>query len=167
MVSRRSMVAGAVGTTMAGAAVALPARSSGVIYPGISIQGIDVSGMNSKASEELLRSAFTPLEDHAVTYTFEDQTWKASLTDLGIIVDYETMMNEAWKEGRDDGVIGRYATLLAQGDERNVPLTILQDDLKLDCLPQQHRRPDPDRGPERPPRAARFGNRHPGRCDRP
>ncbi len=134
MISRRGLVAGAFGTTVAAAAVALPARSQGQFYPGASVQGIAIEGMSQTDSEEMLRAAFTPLEDHAVTYTFEDQTWQASLTDLGMIVDYESMLDEAWDQGRDGGVIDRYATLLNQGDTHNVPLSVLQDDLKLSAF---------------------------------
>ncbi len=131
MISRRGLVAGALGTTVAAVAVALPARSQGQFYPGTSVQGIAIQGMSQSGSEEMLRLAFTPLEDHAVTYTFEDQTWPASLTDLGMIVDYEAMLDAAWDQGRDGSVIDRYATLLNQGDAHNVPLSVLQDDLKL------------------------------------
>ena len=134
MISRRGLVAGAFGTTVATAAVALPARSQGQFYPGASVQGITIEGMSQSDSEEMLRAAFTPLEDQAVTYTFEDQTWPASLTDLGMIVDYESMLEQAWNQGRDGSVIDRYATLLNQGDTHNVPLSVLQDDLKLSAF---------------------------------
>jgi vancomycin resistance protein YoaR len=127
------MVAGAIGTTLAGVAVTLPARNSGLMYPGTSVHGIDVSGMTASDSETMLRAAFTPLEDHAVTYTFEDLTWDAPLTDLGMIVDYETMLDQAWGHGRDGSVIDRYALLVDQGDPRQVPLAILRDDQKLDA----------------------------------
>ncbi|MEJ7902140.1 MAG: peptidoglycan binding domain-containing protein, partial [Thermomicrobiales bacterium] len=134
MISRRGLVAGAFGTTVATAALALPARSQGQFYPGASVQGIAIEGMSQSDSEEMLRAAFTPLEDQAVTYTFEDQTWPASLTDLGMIVDYESMLEQAWNQGRDGSVIDRYATLLNQGDTHNVPLSVLQDDLKLSAF---------------------------------
>ena len=133
MVSRRGMVAGAIGATVAGVAVALPALSNGKIYPGTSVQGIDLAGMSREESETLLRAAFTPLEDQAVTYTFEDQSWEANLTDLGMIVDYESLLEDAWGQGRDGGPIERYSALLDQGGARNVPLTVIQDDLKLDA----------------------------------
>lgn len=128
------MVAGALGTTAAAVAVALPARSQGQFYPGASVQGIPVGGMSRSDGEEMLRSAFTPLEDRAVTYTFEDQSWDASLTDLGMIVDYESMLKQAWAQGRDGSVIDRYATLLEQGGQHDVPLSVIQDDLKLETF---------------------------------
>lgn len=133
MVSRRGMVAGVVGATVAAAAIALPASSSDVYYPGSQVQGIDLSGLDRRQSEAVLRAAFTPLEDKAVTYTFEGQEWNASLTDLGFIVDYEAMLDEAWATGRGDNVVERYKILLDQGDNHNIPLILLGDDLKLDA----------------------------------
>ncbi len=134
MISRRGLVAGAAGATVAGVAVTLPVRSAGLMYPGTFVHGIDVSGMTPTDAQELLRAAFTPLEDMAVTYTFEDQEWDASLTDLGMIVDYESMIDRALEQGRDGSVVDRYASLLDRGDPRNVPLQLLRDDLKLDAF---------------------------------
>lgn len=134
MVSRRELVGGVVGVTAVGAMVALPAIASGTFYTGSQVQGIDLSGLDRAEGEDVLRAAFTPLEDLAVTYTFEGQEWKSSLTDLGFIVDYETMVAEAWDSGRGDNVIERYQILLDQGGTHNVPLRLLQDDQKLDAF---------------------------------
>lgn len=133
MVSRRGLVAGVAGATAVAAIVALPVRSNDMFYPGTHIQGIDISGLDRRTSEERLRLAFTPLEDRAVTFTFEGQHWDASLTDLGFIVDYEAMLDAAWQTGRGSNVIERYAILLDQGESHNVPLQLLHDDLKLDA----------------------------------
>lgn len=133
MVSRRDLAAGVVGATAVGAMVALPAMAAGKFYSGTQVQGIDLSGLDRTEGEDVLRAAFTPLEDLAVTYTFEGQEWAASLTDLGFIVDYETMVAEAWDTGRGDNVIERYQILLDQGGTHNVPLRLLQDDQKLDA----------------------------------
>lgn len=132
MVSRRDFAAGVVGVTAVGAMVALPAVATGEFYSGTQVQGIDLSGLNRTEGEDVLRAAFTPLEDLAVTYTFEGQEWVASLTDLGFIVDYETMVAEAWDTGRGSNVFERYQILLDQGGTHNVPLRLLQDDQKLD-----------------------------------
>lgn len=133
MVSRRDLAAGVVGATAVGAMVALPAMAAGKFYSGTQVQGIDLSGLDRTEGEDVLRAAFTPLEDLAVIYTFEGQEWSASLTDLGFIVDYETMVAEAWDTGRGDNVIERYQILLDQGGTHNVPLRLLQDDQKLDA----------------------------------
>ena len=132
LISRRSMVAGSLGTTMAAVAIALPARCSGNVYPGTTVQGINISGMSRATGESLLRSTFSPIESNAMNYSFEGQTWNASLADLGMTVDYDAMLEEAMAQGRDGNVVNRYRTLLAEGEERRVPIAIVLDEPTLD-----------------------------------
>ena len=131
LISRRSMVAGSLGTTMAAVAIALPARCSGNVYPGTNVHGINLSGMSGAAGETLLRSTFRAMESNAVTYTFEGRTWNAGVADLGMAVDYDAMIEGAMAQGRDGSVADRYLTLLAEGEERRVPLVIARDDATL------------------------------------
>ena len=131
LISRRSMVAGSLGTTMAAVAIALPARCSGNVYPGTNVHGINLSGMSGAAGESLLRSTFRAMESNAVTYTFEGRTWNAGVADLGMAVDYDAMIEGAMAQGRDGSVADRYLTLLAEGEERRVPLVIARDDATL------------------------------------
>jgi vancomycin resistance protein YoaR len=126
------MVAGSLGTTMAAVAIALPTRCSGNVYPGTTVQGINISGMSRATSESLLRSTFSQIESNAVRYSFEGQTWNASLADLGMRVDYDTMLERAMAQGRDGSLVNRYRTLLAEGEERHVPLAIQREDATLD-----------------------------------
>lgn len=126
------MVAGSLGTTMAAVAIALPARCSGNVYPGTTVQGINISGMSRATGESLLRSTFSPIESNAMNYSFEGQTWNASLADLGMTVDYDAMLEEAMAQGRDGNVVNRYRTLLAEGEERRVPIAIVLDEPTLD-----------------------------------
>ncbi len=133
MVSRRSLVAGSIGSTIAAAAVALPARCSGNVYPGTIVQGLDLSGMTESNAENTLRSSFQAFENNAVTYAFEGQTWRASLADLGMRIDYDRTLEMAMNQGRDGSVADRYLTLLAMGDERQVHLAIERSDLQLDA----------------------------------
>ncbi len=136
MMSRRDLTAGVAGATFLGTMVALPVLAADEFYSGTQVQGIDLSGLDRTRGEEVLRAAFTPLEDRAVTFTFEGQEWAASLTDLGFIVDYEAMIAEAWKTGRGSNPVERYQILLDQGGTHNVPLRLLQDDQKLDAYLQ-------------------------------
>jgi vancomycin resistance protein YoaR len=122
MSSRRSLIGGVVGATAAAVAIALPARSSGEMYPDTRVQGVDVSGLSRKESETLLRNAFAPLEAYACSFTFEDKEWRASLLDLGITVEYQKMLDDAFAHGRSINPFERYATLASQGDPRNVPI---------------------------------------------
>ena len=55
--SRRSFIAAAAGISIASVGVALPARSAGVFYPGTSVHGIDIGGLDRSAAETMLRQA--------------------------------------------------------------------------------------------------------------
>lgn len=133
MLSRRSFVAAAVAATGAGAAAVLPARHQGQFYPGARAENVDLSGFTRGQGNAVLRATFASFEQQALTFTFEDKTWNASLADLGMAIDYEAMLDQAWAQGRDDGVVGRYAVLLDQAEERNVPLILTQRTEPLDA----------------------------------
>lgn len=133
MLSRRSFVAAAVAATGAGAAAVLPARHQGQFYPGARAENIDLSGFTRGQGNAVLRATFASFEQDALTLTFEDRTWNASLGDLGMAIDYDAMLDQAWALGRDDGVVGRYAVLLDQGADRNVPLILTQRAETLDA----------------------------------
>ncbi len=134
MLSRRSFVAAALAATGAGAAAVLPARHQGQFYPGARVEDIDLSGFTRSQGNAVLRATFASFEQEALTFTFEDKQWSASLRDLGMAIDYDAMLDQAWVLGRDDGVVGRYAVLLDQGEDRNVPLILTQEPETLDTF---------------------------------
>ena len=123
------MIAGAVGTTVAAVAVVLPARSSGHMYPDTRVLGIDVAGLSRAETETLLREAFAPLEAHAATFTFEDNEWRPTLVDLGMAIDYQAMLDEAFDHGRSRNPIDRYATLASQRAPHDVPIQFISNDV--------------------------------------
>lgn len=133
MLSRRSFVAAAVAATGAAAAAVLPARHQGQFYPGARAENIDLSGFTRGQGNAVLRATFASFEQQALTFTFEDKTWNTSLSDLGMAIDYDAMLDQAWALGRDDGVVGRYAVLLDQAEDRNVPLVLTQQTKTLDA----------------------------------
>jgi len=133
MLSRRSFVAASIAATGAGAAAVLPARHQGQFYPGARAENVDLSGFTRSQGNAVLRATFASFEQEALTFTFEDRTWSASLADLGMAIDYDAMLDQAWALGRDSGVTGRYAVLLDQTEDRNVPLVLTQQQETLDA----------------------------------
>jgi vancomycin resistance protein YoaR len=124
MMSRRSMVAGSLGTIFAGTAVAIPASTHGQVYPGTRVNGTDISGCSVASTEARLRTLLEPLEQHAITYTFENSEWAASLADLGMSIDYEAMLQQAMAHGRDGSLFDRYSSWLIEHSERDIPLAL-------------------------------------------
>ncbi len=133
MMSRRRLVAGSFGAMIAGAAVAVPASTSGQIYPGTTVHGIDVSHLSPQAGEALLKTTFAALEQRAVTYMFEGRAWEASLADIGMSIDYNAMIACAMDHGRDGTVLDRYSAWL-EVDGRDVPMVFTRDEAVLRSL---------------------------------
>jgi len=133
MLSRRSFIAASIAATGAGAAAVLPARHQGQFYPGARAENVDLSGFTRSQGNAVLRATFASFEQEALTFTYEDRTWSASLADLGMAIDYGSMLDQAWALGRDAGLGGRYAVLLDQGEDRNVPLVLTRKAEVLDA----------------------------------
>lgn len=130
--SRRGIIAGAVGSAAAAGIGVLPARCSGNIYPGVSVNGIDVSGMTPEHGKDALRSALAGFESRAVTFVYDQRSWTASLADLGMAVDYQSVLRTAMGTVRDQGVVQRYSSLIQPDDRHEVPMFLREDPARLD-----------------------------------
>ncbi|MGH2549693.1 MAG: peptidoglycan binding domain-containing protein, partial [Thermomicrobiales bacterium] len=122
-ISRRGLVlSGGAAVAAVGAAALLPARSEGKFYPGVNIAGIDLSGLSQADAVAALDQRVSAFNTTAVTYVYQNQTWAFSAEQLGITVDVDGAIAEAWSHGRGDGITGRYQALLDQSSV-SVPLT--------------------------------------------
>ncbi len=121
------MIMGSAGTLIAAATVGIPASCSGQVYPGVRAGGIDIAGMSPAASEALLRSSYADFERHAATYSFKSRSWEASLDDLGMEIDYTSMIQQAMRHGRDGNILDRYAALVTDGSDVDIPLMFTRD----------------------------------------
>ena len=88
--------------------------------------------MDRSSGEQFVRQAFSAMEAHAVTFTFEEQAWTASLAELGMRIDYAAMLDEAMTQGRDGTLLDRYQSLVGRGEELQVALSVSQDRPVLD-----------------------------------
>ncbi len=122
LLSRRGLVMGTLGATASAAALALPVRCQGRVYPGASVLGTDLSGLTRVEARLLLEQSLAAFTSHAVTFTFEDRSWSASLADLGYTIELETMVDEALAQGRDAGIVDRYTSLLGMSDNHEISL---------------------------------------------
>lgn len=132
VMSRRGLVAGATGSVAAVGLGTVPAMCRGKIYPGVHVLGIDVSGMTPEEGETTLRARLRDFEQHALTFVFGDQSWDATLADLGMAVDYTSILNSALTAVRSDGLPERYTSVLVRNAEYEVPFYLQQDRSRLD-----------------------------------
>jgi vancomycin resistance protein YoaR len=75
-------------------------------FPGVHAGGIDLSGLHASEIQAKLRSAFTYPDSGLIVLHDEDRLWTPSPADLGVMVDYDQMVQTALNTGRS-GSIGQ------------------------------------------------------------
>jgi len=122
-VSRRGFLLSGGATTAAVAAGALfPLRCNGKFYPGAAIAGVPIGGLTRDEAQAALQERVDAFMRSAVTYVYQNQTWRFSAQELGISIDFDHALDLAWSYGREDGVTGRYEALL---DRRELALPLI------------------------------------------
>lgn len=131
LVTRRSLVALGLGSIAAVGAVAVPLTTEGSYYPGTLVGGLDISEKSHDQALTALQNYFADFENTAADFFFEEQSWNASLSQLGFAIDYDATLENAYTHGRGDGVVDRYAGLLVSTSRRDYPVIFKRNDEKL------------------------------------
>ena len=128
------MLTGSAAGVLVASLASMPAACRGKIYPGTTINGIDVSGGTGDVARTQLLDAFSDFERHAITFRFGSQTWSYGLADLGFAIEYDEMIDRALDNGRADGLITRYESLLMGTDALDVPFMLKGNDEQLTAV---------------------------------
>lgn len=92
------------------------------IYDGVSVRGIDMSGLTLAEAEERLSVAFDPYPLAPVVVRYGDQTWTLTAADLGVNFDASSAAAAAYEIGRRPGggveFTGQIAALQANLQEQ-------------------------------------------------
>lgn len=124
LLSRRTMLAGALATVVAVPVAALPARYGGQVYPGAAVQNVNLGGLTRDEAITRLRDHLSPYEQLASTLHFEDQIWTATLAEIGGTINYEATIDLAMDHGRESWG-DRYTAFFA--DELSAPVELVID----------------------------------------
>jgi vancomycin resistance protein YoaR len=100
------VLASAIGT---GALFAYQGRYADRIYPGVSVAGVDVAGLDREAARALLTSALAGYGTGTVVVTVGSETFQLSEADLGRAADVEGLLVEAFAVGRFGDSVGNAA----------------------------------------------------------
>jgi vancomycin resistance protein YoaR len=75
-------------------------QHAGRIYQGVSVRGINLSGLTLGEAETVLSTAFDPYPLAPVTVRYGDQTWTLTSKDLGVNFDARSAAEAAFRVGR-------------------------------------------------------------------
>jgi vancomycin resistance protein YoaR len=70
------------------------------VYPGVSVNGLDLSGLTSSEAALQLAGAFTYPHKGRIIFRYGDRVWEAAPKDLGLTLDYLTSIHTAMAVGR-------------------------------------------------------------------
>jgi vancomycin resistance protein YoaR len=114
------------------AGAAFPLRCNGKFYPGAAIADVPVGGLTREEARAAIQTRVDGFTRSAVTYVYQNRTWHFSADELGVSIDIDAAIEQAWAYGRDEGLTDRYEALL---DRRNFaqPLITRVDSARLDA----------------------------------
>lgn len=79
------------------------------IYPGVYVQGLDLSGLSHDEASDLLAEALPYTYEGSITLSYGEKSWNAHPIDLGYLVDPSFSAQQAYDHGRKGWLIGNLA----------------------------------------------------------
>jgi vancomycin resistance protein YoaR len=83
-----------------GALVALDRRYAGKIYPHVSVRGVSVGELTPAMARAVLERQFASFLAQPVTLTYGDQIWMPTLAELGVRLEIDRTVEQAYLAGR-------------------------------------------------------------------
>lgn len=113
--------------------VAFSASLNGKLYDNVYVNDQNIGGLTPDAARAALNARLDPYLNGPVTLTTDGKQWTPKLTDLGMRVDVNRTVDEAYHTDRRGGPVGKLwrAVEMKQGAKQYVPLYVQVDDQAL------------------------------------
>jgi vancomycin resistance protein YoaR len=99
------------------------------IFPAVSVGGVAVGGLSTNEARTSLQLRASAYETSRAAFTVHDQLWQPTLAELGVTVDVEASLADAWAVGREAQALERVQSawnLLRE--DRDVRLSVTVDE---------------------------------------
>lgn len=101
----------------------------GRIYPGISIAGVNIGGMNPDQAASDLTTGITFPESGHILFSYQDKTWTAKPIELGLFFDSQASASMAFDYGRRGNIFQRlYEQLNIHQARQNLSPNLILDE---------------------------------------
>lgn len=129
--------AGGVGVLLVAAVIGLVlfrASFDGKIYDNTYVRDVNIGGLTPTAAKAELAQTLTPYLTGTVALSYADKRWTPTYADLGMRLDLDQSVTEAYASGRSGGPIGTMwrAYQLRAGAKAFIPLYVRVDNTALD-----------------------------------
>lgn len=101
------------------------------IYPNVTVLGVNVGGLSMTEAKQALEDHIRPFYETPIVLTFEDRTWGVTGEELGLSLNFDASLQQAYRIGRTRDMVVNMQTIqsvLQQGTE--IPVTIVIDERK-------------------------------------
>lgn len=110
-VATRLLAGGGVALAMlAGGMSGFRAVYASKIYPNICIGDVDVGGMTRDEAIAAVQARVDELNAGTVKYSYQSHTWTPTLAEIGVSVDVDALVDQAFDLGRDEKAADRLST---------------------------------------------------------
>ncbi len=80
---------------------------AGEIYPGVSVAGIDLSGLTPEEAQQVIGEKILYPEQGKIVFQDQSQVWIAKPADLGLYIDVKNTAQAAYQSGRSGGLLAK------------------------------------------------------------
>ncbi|MCO5225118.1 MAG: VanW family protein [Thermomicrobiales bacterium] len=110
-VATRVLAGGGVALAMlAGGMAGFRAAYASKIYPNVSIGDVNVGGMTRDEAIAAVQARVDELNTSTVSYVYQNHTWTPTLAEIGVTVNIDDLVDQAFDLGRDDKAADRLAS---------------------------------------------------------
>lgn len=98
------------------------------IYPNVALQGVNLSQKTQPEARAAVEQKFGSFLKQPITITYQGQTWQPSPEELGVRIDLDRAVSEAYNAGRGNGLVNnlrQVGTIYQQG--LDLPLRVSID----------------------------------------
>ena len=97
------------------------------IFPDVTVADVPVGGMPIPQAAAALAQRAEAIESSPITFTHEDQSWTATLHDVGVSIDKNEALARAVAYGREDSALHRLRSAVAlarSGEQLAMPISL-------------------------------------------
>src|SRR5829696_222984 len=120
-------VAALLGLAIAVLLLTVRATHAERIFPAVTVAGVPVGGMPIHQAAVALADRADAIESSPITFIHDDQSWTATLRDVGVSIDANEALDRAVAYGREDSAFRRLrsvAALAGSGEQLAMPISL-------------------------------------------
>lgn len=103
------------------------------IYPGVTVQGVDIGGMTKEEAKNKLTETFeTAIGNKKLPVAIGDRQYELIYSDIISKYDIDATVEQAYKSGKENGIFGKYMAIQNKDNKNSeIPLEFSYDEESL------------------------------------